>query len=136
VARFQRELPRKPDASRLARWWLAECVGPDLDGRALDDANLLVSELVTNALVHGRGTIRISATAYASRLRVEVADQGPGFNRTVRERDIHRLGGWGLDLVATLASRWGIHQGRSHVWFELERSGPRQRPAHNPRRVA
>ena len=63
---------------------------------------------------------------------VEVIDQGKGFARTVRERGFDALGGWGLDLVETIASRWGIHEGSSHVWFELERRGPRLGTANKP----
>jgi hypothetical protein len=35
------------------------------------------------------------------------------------------VGGWGLSIVDALASRWGVHEGTTHVWFELERPGPR-----------
>jgi hypothetical protein len=54
-------------------------------------------------------------------------DQGQGIEPIGRELDLDRVGGWGLDLVHALASRWGIHQGRSQVWFELRRRG-----AHDP----
>jgi anti-sigma regulatory factor (Ser/Thr protein kinase) len=65
----------------LARCWLAECVGADLDRRELDDAQLLVTELVTNALVHGRGKIRISATANENRLLARWPTRGTGSTR-------------------------------------------------------
>jgi anti-sigma regulatory factor (Ser/Thr protein kinase) len=120
-----RELPRKDKAPQLTRRWLAECLASHLDGCELADAKLLADELVTNALVHGRGRIELRAQLDEDRLLVEVLDQGQGFERIVRERDYDHAGGWGLNLVDALASRWGIHEGTSHVWFELERRRPR-----------
>jgi anti-sigma regulatory factor (Ser/Thr protein kinase) len=116
-------LARDREAPRVARELLAQWICRQLDEREECDARLLVSELVTNALVHGRGTIQLHARFDENHLIVEVIDDGNGFERVVRERDFDRLGGWGLTLVDALASRWGIHDGRSHVWFELERRG-------------
>ncbi len=116
----------------LARQQLVEWAAADLDGPELADAMLLASELVTNALVHGQGTIAIRAHLDEHRLLVEVIDEGKGFERIARREDLDRFGGWGLHLVDAVASRWGIHAGSSHVWFELERRGPRIGPAENP----
>jgi anti-sigma regulatory factor (Ser/Thr protein kinase) len=91
----------------------------------LEDARLLTSELVTNAVVHGRGAIGLSALLDEDRLMIEVIDEGDGFERTVRQHGLDAVGGNGLNIVDRLASRWGIHAGSSHVWFELERPGPR-----------
>ena len=52
-------------------------------------------------------------------LRGEVVDEGAGFEREVRERGAQEIGGRGLLLVEALSSRWGIHEGTTHVWFEL-----------------
>lgn len=61
------------------------------------------------------------------RLLVEVLDEGAGFGRELREGDFQMpaVGGWGLSGVDAESSRWGIRRDRSHVWFELERPGPR-----------
>jgi hypothetical protein len=48
---------------------------------------------------------------------VEVIDQGHGCERTMQERDFDSVGGRGLGIVDAEASRWGIHEGASHVWF-------------------
>jgi len=125
TARLEVELPRSREAPHVARRSLAGWLGPDLGDPEVDDAKLLASELVTNALVHGRGTIVLHAHDDENRLRVEVIDEGRGFEGAVRECDIDSIGGRGLTLVDTLATRWGIHEGRSHVWFELEHRGPR-----------
>ena len=103
-----------------------------LDSEQLDRAKLLVSELVNNALLHGRGTITLRAALDEDRLLVEVIDQGSGFERVARKEDLDNLGGWGLTVVEAEADRWGIHEGTTHVWFEIERPGPRLGPERKP----
>ena len=124
AARFETSLPRSVHAPRIARGLLGQWL-PDIAGAELEDAKLLASELVTNAFVHGRGEIVLRAELDEDRLLVEVIDQGQGFERTVRQRDFESVGGRGLGIVDTVASRWGIHEGTTHVWFELEHAGPR-----------
>ncbi|MDX6689319.1 MAG: serine/threonine-protein kinase RsbW [Solirubrobacteraceae bacterium] len=92
----------------------------------------MVSELASNALSYGQGEIRLRAWLDDHRLLVEVTDQGGGFERELRRDDFERVGGWGLGIVDELASRWGVHEGCSRVWFELERSGPRLAEPHVP----
>ena len=84
-----------------------------------------MSELTTNALLHGAGQITLRARLDEDRLLVELVDEGSGFERDLRQHDFSRVGGWGLELVECAASRWGVHEGTTHVWFELERAGPR-----------
>jgi len=86
----------------------------------LDDATLIISELVSNAIEHGEGAIRLRLSVDSRGLRGEVVDEGTGFEADVREHGVEEVRGRGLWLVATLAKRWGIHDGSSHVWFELE----------------
>jgi serine/threonine-protein kinase RsbW len=80
---------------------------------------LLATELVNNAVLHGCGDkVRLTVHAAAGRLRVEVEDDGNGFDPAQRtERD--DPGGWGLAIVEELASDWGMYEGSTHVWFEL-----------------
>jgi anti-sigma regulatory factor (Ser/Thr protein kinase) len=119
------ELPRAnaaPGVARRAlRAWCAGRIGADL----LVDAELLASELAANALLHGEGPITLRACLDDDRLLVEVIDAGSGFERQLRHSEFSQIGGWGLDIVDEIASRWGVHEGTTHVWFELERSGPR-----------
>jgi anti-sigma regulatory factor (Ser/Thr protein kinase) len=81
----------------------------------LDTAKPLASELVTNALRHGHGTITLRGHLDEDRLLIEVIDQGSGFERTARQRDFDELGGWGLHIVDAEASRWGVHEGTARV---------------------
>ena len=124
MAGFQTALPRSVDAPRIARRLLGEwLVG--ISVVELANAELLVSELVTNAVIHGRGRIVLRMELDEDRLLVGVIDEGDGFERTVRQQDFETVGGRGLGIVETVASRWGIHEGTTHVWFELERPGSR-----------
>ncbi len=119
------ELPRGPHAPARARRLIAELGASVLDRDELNRARLAVSELVTNAVVHGRGVISLRASLDRDRLLVEVIDEGSGFARVVHERSFDDLGGRGLDIVDSETSRWGLYEGTTHVWFEIERSGPR-----------
>ena len=114
-----------PQAPGRARQLMAEWCGP---GHAvLQDAQMLVSELVTNAVSHGRGRIILRAHLDSARLRVEVIDQGSGFEYKARRVPWNALHGRGLAIVDALSSRWGISEGTTHVWFEIDRPGPRRR---------
>ena len=100
----------------------------------LRDAQLLVSELVTNALEHSGATeesVRISVLASSECVRVEVTDPGAGFDRSALETPtMNARRGFGLHIVGELATRWGVDRGdETTVWFELDRprlrrSGP------------
>jgi len=118
-------LPRSDNAAAAARNALRQSYAARVDGDLLADAELLVSELASNALLHGRGEITLRARLDAARLFVEVIDEGSGFEHTLRREEFAQVGGWGLDIVEDVASRWGVHEGTTHVWFELERPGPR-----------
>jgi anti-sigma regulatory factor (Ser/Thr protein kinase) len=115
-------LPKTMEAPALARDAIRELDGsvpPDL----VEDATLLVSELVTNGVKYGGdGRIRLEIEAEEGRLRAEIVDQGSGFEpqtRAGRDMAPSDEGGWGLHLVETLADDWGVHEGSTHVWFEL-----------------
>lgn len=125
AAPLEIELPRNHDAPGLARFALVDWCSEELDADELDKARLLTSELVTNAVVHGHGQIVLRAELNEHRVLVEVIDQGEGFEHSARVRDMEELGGRGLALVDEESSRWGIHEGTTHVWFELELPGPR-----------
>jgi anti-sigma regulatory factor (Ser/Thr protein kinase) len=102
-----------------------------------DDVSLLVSELVTNSVRHGfartEDAIGIAAIISANRVRIEVTDDGPGFDRSELERH-HEVGGFGLELVDRLTNRWGFTRDpQACVWFEIDRvdngsSRPRNAP--------
>ncbi len=103
------------EAPSLSRSRLAS-VRSKLEPR-YEDVVLVVSELVTNSVRHGSSTgIDVKVTAQDGRIRVEVADDGPGFSP-----DAPRGEGLGLSIVEKVADRWGLREDRSRftVWAEL-----------------
>jgi two-component sensor histidine kinase len=89
-----------------------------LDRDRLDTAVLLISELVTNAVLHGTGEIRLTIDlGHAGGARFAVCDEGHG--TPVVRPEPGPDGGWGLRLVGQLARRWGVRDGQTQVWFEL-----------------
>lgn len=87
---------------------------------------LLTSELVTNAVVHATTPFALDISLEGSVVRVSVADGAGGRPRPDDHGD-GAEGGWGLKLVADLATRWGseVLPGGKHVWFELDVAAPR-----------
>jgi anti-sigma regulatory factor (Ser/Thr protein kinase) len=92
-----------------------------------DTLTLLVSELVSNAVLHSEappasGVLLCARLLDEGAIRVEVIDGGDGF--AAPPRDPSRLtGGYGLFLVAQQADRWGIdREGGTRVWFEIRSS--------------
>src|SRR4051812_710219 len=120
-------LPRRPHAISAARRALS-ALNRDLhliSGARLRDAQLLFSELVTNAVRNGDGQdVRFSVRATARTLRVEVANSGAVFDPAqLPPRSGDQLGGWGLRMVDAVAQRWGVapEADGACVWFELDR---------------
>ncbi len=123
--RLEVELSRDPDSAAEARRALGE-VADHLSPRRLEDARLLVSELVTNAIRHaglGDDDVILLVLVTAERaLRIEVCDPGRGFEVSEPEPDPMRPSGWGLYLVRELSDRWGVERSaETRVWFELDR---------------
>ena len=118
--RLTTQLPRAQSSPSAARATLTD-FEHGLPPAHLSDAELLLSELVSNAVKYGGdGDISVNLERDDGRFRTEVVDQGDGFIAPVRDRsDVHTTGGWGLPLVQTLSDRWGAHRGSTHVWFEF-----------------
>jgi len=112
-------LPATHAAPGLARRYIRAALLGTAHAGLLDEAELLASELVTNAVRHGRGSpvLRIVLT---DRLRLEISDDGPNVP-CPRDADGDCTGGRGLWLVEEVARRWGFHReaGVKTVWCEL-----------------
>jgi anti-sigma regulatory factor (Ser/Thr protein kinase) len=117
------DIVSRNDAALVAREVVTRAVG-ELDPVILGDLLLVVSELVTNAVRHGpdRGPIHLEVRRDGV-VRVEVQDQGEGFERPARPppRPEFPTGGFGLTVVDRLATGWGITRSGSTtmVWAEL-----------------
>ena len=119
----QLELSHGVGAPRAARSFVTRVLGQwGVDGLALERFQLLVSELVSNAVLHGDGTIQMAVTECepeAAMVRVEVRNQGAGEPR-MRNAAQDDLSGRGLRLIDELSERWGTdaRAGTTVVWFE------------------
>ena len=115
-------ISRDPFAPKTARRAVEEFAA-DVDATLVPDVKLLVSELITNSVKYGgEGAVQLVIDIEDQRkMRVEVVDQGVGFVPVARDRPATEVGGWGLHLVQTLSNRWGVHEGSTHVWFEIDR---------------
>jgi signal transduction histidine kinase len=90
--------------------------------RLRDDAELLVSEVVTNALVHARtDELHLVVRRFDEGVRVEVEDGGGGPTPRRRAFSHTAVNGRGLGLVDTSAAAWGTERTSfgKVVWFEL-----------------
>lgn len=127
-AAYQPEPTAAAAARRFVRDTLQSWVaaGDSADGNGLvDDAVLLTSELVTNAVVHAGTPVQVTCKLTAGEVEVVVSDAHP--NRLVPEpaesehSAAERTSGRGLLLPAALASAWGVTYGQAAkaVWFRL-----------------
>jgi serine phosphatase RsbU (regulator of sigma subunit)/anti-sigma regulatory factor (Ser/Thr protein kinase) len=94
-------------------------------GTVVDDAVLLVSELVTNAIVHAGTETEVACSRLDGAVRVEVSDRHPSRtlpSPTLGQDATDSEGGRGLFLSATLASAWGVQYtpAAKQVWFALD----------------
>ena len=96
---------------------------PELPAELFQTVALLASELVSNAVLHSRSKhIDLSSNVVAACVRVEVANAGPSFSALPVSQPVPGVpGGWGLYMVDELASRWGVSQQPTMVWFEIDR---------------
>jgi anti-sigma regulatory factor (Ser/Thr protein kinase) len=117
--------PGRADQVALARRFAVDALGER--SRLRDVVGLLVSEAVTNALLHSssghdHGTFTVVYAFTRNRVRIEVHDRGAPVVPRRRVHDLDSMTGRGLELFEALADRWGYRGdelGRV-VWFELE----------------
>lgn len=87
----------------------------------IDVVELLVSELLTNALLHADTELDLRTSLEGDRIRVEVADGSPG-RPMLRYPPADATSGRGVAIVDALASGWGVEElpgGGKSVWFEV-----------------
>ncbi len=116
------DLPPTPASIPVARRLVRQLMQSWGARQDLDDAALLVTELVANVVDHVGGTACLSVEATFSEdwLRLAVVDCSPA-RPAVQQMDLERSRGRGLHMVEVLAHRWGCedHRGGKRVWFEL-----------------
>jgi anti-sigma regulatory factor (Ser/Thr protein kinase) len=137
---------RDASAAEVARWWPSDgadvtsasaarewsrwvLVGllPATRGEPLErDLELLVSELVTNAIRHGGGLVEVQLQLNASHIRLTVRDRnpdGPVVAHQAGEAELDAEHGRGLAIVESVSARWGVFRDEATagkaVWLDL-----------------
>ncbi|MGW5353356.1 ATP-binding protein [Streptomyces sp. NPDC004031] len=123
-AHVRTTLTRHPVAPRRARLWARSALcswsaTEQISAATVDDVVLVLSELVSNSLLHARGPIRARlALLRAGEVQVEVHDGGPASSRTRRPDQDDGVYGRGLAITSTVASRcgWTRQPGGTTAW--------------------
>ncbi|MFD5747708.1 ATP-binding protein [Streptomyces sp. NPDC127033] len=122
---YTETLPRVAESARLARLLVAHALTVWEQDELTDEAMLVVTELVANAVDHARGdSIRVTVIRLAEhRLRVEVVDRSR-VQPVLRAADAHDVAGRGLALIEAVSVRWGTDLLRwgKRVWVDLGRT--------------
>lgn len=116
------DLPGTSSAPRVARELVATLLRGWCRDELVPDAQLIVSELVTNAVQHAPGfeTYELELVQHDRGVRISLAD-GSTIRPLVRELQHELPAGRGMRMVAALATAWGAddHEGGKRVWVEV-----------------
>jgi anti-sigma regulatory factor (Ser/Thr protein kinase) len=120
-------LEADPGLVRAARQFVRARLRGWERGDDADEAVLVASELVTNAVLHARTLIRLTVVVNEARVRIEVFDENTRMP-VIAAIDSDATSGRGLALVAATADSWGIEQRDDGkvVWAEIGHAGPAQ----------
>lgn len=116
----QLALPHHPEAAGRARDWVRSALDDWGLEHLTDDAVVVVSELVGNAVTHAATECEVSVSRGDGSVRIEVSDRGPGTPEPQPHDDLAE-GGRGLVLIGVLSSAWGVEDvpGGKRVWAEI-----------------
>jgi anti-sigma regulatory factor (Ser/Thr protein kinase) len=124
-------LPHRPEAVALARRTVRACLAERrVCDAAMDDAEVVVSELLGNAVRHARaiagGVLVLGWQVRHGQLQVRVTDGGSGRVESV-EADVTAVSGRGLHIVERLTTSWGVTDhagGLRTVWATVSLDRP------------
>jgi anti-sigma regulatory factor (Ser/Thr protein kinase) len=107
-----------------ARRWLLDLLRrtTPLDAEQLDEAGVMISELVTNVLHHTTSEARIVVSRARDEVRIEVHDEDAAATPVLRPIDPTRTGGNGIRIIQALSTSWGcdlLPDDGKRVWFTL-----------------
>jgi anti-sigma regulatory factor (Ser/Thr protein kinase) len=124
--RVEARLALDVQAPGAARVVVADCLGDRVAASVFRDAQLLVSELVTNSVRHSGvpagSDVIVSVNLTPGMVRLDVEDPGHVGTVALRAPDAGTGGGYGLNLVQALSERWGMErvaEGGTRVWAQL-----------------
>ena len=112
--------PASPTSPQAARTFVRQVLPEVSEAEIADVIMLLVTELVTNAVMHARSPVRVQVEVADHQVRVGVHDDAPQ-PPVRRQASEEALGGRGLLLLDRLSDRWGYDAqppGKT-VWFEI-----------------
>lgn len=122
------DVPHERIGVRMARHAFADEMGATgVTADARDDAILVISELVSNAVRHAAplpsGCVTVRWALRDDTLHIEITDGGAGTRPRAGVAALSNLGGRGLDIVRTVSLRWGVTEspGSVTVWVDLAR---------------
>ena len=124
---------RATSVAQVRKALVDDLVGRQVPGGVVDEAEIVVSELVSNAIRHARpladGTLRVHWKVKGGVVEVEVTDGGGDSTPRPAPRTIWAPSGRGLRIVRSLAHEWGVTEDRTGhvVWATL--GGPSRRRA-------
>ena len=112
----------RPESAQEVRTVLRGWLGAKAAERAIDDAELIATELVANSVRHAglrpHDVVHVRAAAHDELLHLEVQDEGDGTPQ--RRKPDPGGGGLGLNLVSRLSVDWGVrHNGHTTVWADM-----------------
>jgi GAF domain-containing protein/anti-sigma regulatory factor (Ser/Thr protein kinase) len=115
------QLGDEPDAVPRARRFAVTALSGLFPDELVDDVALIISELVTNAFLHGEPPVVVRISAHAHLVHIEVADESRSAPMRGRP-DSNAMTGRGMGLIEALSSRWGVapEANGKKVWCELE----------------
>jgi anti-sigma regulatory factor (Ser/Thr protein kinase) len=125
IAEIDLKLAPEPEVVTTARHALDE-LADLLPHEKLEDVRLVVSELVTNSILHAglspKDLISLTVAISDGAVRGRVCDPGPGFEVSSEPRPRRDMrGGWGLPIVERISDRWGVERNNhACVWFEID----------------
>jgi serine/threonine-protein kinase RsbW len=125
---------RATSVSKVRRALVEDLLMRDVPTVVVDEAEIVASELVSNAIRHARplsdGNLRVHWKVKAGVVEVEVTDGGSESSPRPAPRTIWAPSGRGLRIVRSLAHEWGVTEDRSGttVWASL--GGPSRRRSH------
>jgi len=131
--------PRDPLAVAVGRHWARQVLplmARNLFTRRLrDTVDLVVTELIANAVRHGDGVRTVRMVRQGTLVTVTVCDHSQGVPQLVWPTDVHCGHGRGLVLVAALTDRWGyvLAEPCKTVWAEVNLTATRALPEHTAR---
>jgi integral membrane sensor domain MASE1/anti-sigma regulatory factor (Ser/Thr protein kinase) len=125
IGTIEADLEPTPQSAPRVREALS-ALRPKLGEDVYADVELMLTELVTNSVRHGRldpgDLIHVRGAVDGGLLRVEVTDSGPGFDPSTPRPAADGSGGWGLVIAERLADRWGVKRdgALTTVWLERD----------------